>query len=834
MKLNIVHAHKARALLLFVCALFIFTVAEAQISYTATFDTAMLTTTTETVNGTTYTHLHYPDMYVNGDVGTPETPTRILQFSVPYNATLFRVTVNGQASTAQILPNQLYPIQPPVPSNLSSVNQTFIPPDSAVYSNIQYVPAPSVPIVNEGFYDGDNHIISVAISPMKYNTATRELTFYTSMIVKVTYATQTEDTPVKATGILGAKPKAISRPLISQRLAGRAQVKQIVVNPNQVDGFAPKAVRAMPRTVVNLPAYEYCVITSRELAPAFDRLIGWKNQKGYIAGVVCIEDILADPDMQMGDEISDINDDAGKLRAYLRYAYYGDGITKYVLLAGKEGVMPIRYGYATYLWYTEFIPTDLYFSDLNGNWNGNGNNRYGEYNDGVDIYPELYVGRLLCKSKQEVYNYTEKLLRYERNPGNGDYSYLKKALYTQSDGMQNLKQVNRLASECESIFPSYTIMEENPSYNDPLPTSPTGKQVIDEMNNHYGFFSWHGHGSPAGICVKSSKDNKSPVYSLSALSDRGSEYYHVWEEGGGLNDLTNFNHPAIAYSMSCTITPFDLCTYDGTLYDIKYNVGESFTVGSLAGGPALLGNTREGWVTPSFNLERNFITQIKQGKYCLGIAEAHSKISNTDHWINLAHNLIGCPEFEMWTNIPSKCVAGVRRTDNAISVIGQSLAGWKVAISSNHVGLPEIVTATGKSVVFNNARPNSTVTIYKHNGIPYIAPLYLQNMQQRYSQYIHAEKVFIGNNVDANRTAGDYIVVAGANFTIEASDDITIQQGFIVQSGATVTLKCKGTVSITGGEIQSGGKLFIEANATEIRRGFDVKKGAIFEIKKQN
>lgn len=831
MKLNIVHAHKARALLLLICALLLSTALKAQISYTATFDTAMLTTTTETVNGTTYSHLHYPDMYVNGDVGTPEIPTRLLQFSVPYNATLFRVTVNGQASTTQILPNQLYPIQPPVPSNLSSVNQTFIPPDSAVYSAIQYVPAPSVPIANEGFYDGDNHIISVVISPMKYNAATRELTFYTSMTVKVTYATQTEDTPVKATGILGAKPKAISRPLISQRLAGRAQVKQIVVNPNQVDGFAPKAVRAMPRTVVNLPAYEYCVITSRELAPAFDRLIGWKNQKGYIAGVVCIEDILADPDMQVGDEISNINDDAGKLRAYLRYAYYGDGITKYVLLAGKEGVMPIRYGYSS----STAIPTDLYFSDLNGNWNGNGNTRYGESNDGIDIFPELYVGRLLCKSKQEIYNYTEKLLRYERNPGNGEYSYLKKALYTQSDEMQREKQANKLASECESIFPSYTIMEEYPSYNDLSPTYPTGKQVIDEMNNHYGFFSWHGHGSPGGIAVKSRDIRVSPIYGILALSGAGNNWFHVVEEGNGLNDLTNFNHPAIAYSMSCTITPFDIYRESNeTEYNVIYNVGESFTVGSLAGGPALLGNTRVGYIYESFDLERKFIAQIKQGKYCLGMAEAHSKIGNTNYFLNLSHNLIGCPEFEMWTNTPSKCVAGVRRTDNAISVIGQSLAGWKVAISSNHVGLPEIVTATGKSVVFNNARPNSTVTIYKHNGIPYIAPLYLQNMQQRYSQYIHAEKVFIGNNVDANRTAGDYIVIAGANFTIEASDDITIQQGFIVQSGATVTLKCKGTVSITGGEIQSGGKLFIEANATDIRRGFDVKKGAIFEIKKQN
>ena len=44
-------------------------------------------------------------------------------------------------------------------------------------------------------------------------------------------------------------------------------------------------------------------------------------------------------------------------------------------------------------------------------------------------------------------------------------------------------------------------MQEEPSFDANKTTGPTGKQVIDEMNNRYGFFSWHGHGAPSYIIV---------------------------------------------------------------------------------------------------------------------------------------------------------------------------------------------------------------------------------------------------------------------------------------------------------------------------------------------
>lgn len=103
----------------------------------------------------------------------------------------------------------------------------------------------------------------------------------------------------------------------------------------------------------------------------------------------------------------------------------------------------------------------------------------------------------------------------------------------------------------------------------------------------------------------------------------------------------------------------------------------------LYGGPAFLGNTREGYYKnyASATLEEEFVNLIKAGN-CIGAAEALSKAYlnenkdsvnevNTDlaHKVILAHHLIGCPEFSMWTDIPSvTAIYQVTRTDMCIPI----------------------------------------------------------------------------------------------------------------------------------------------------------------------
>ena len=819
----------------------------AQLTHTVTFDRNLLSIDTTVVESVSYLKIKYLDLRGEGSIGSPELPVHYLRFSVPYNAVDFTVTITEQNTVTEHYTLPVYPVQPVQP--IDSADIPFVFPDSVVYNSSRYCPISPVQVVNEGFLDGDNHIVTIAVWPISYAPANGEMMFRNSVTIRLDYTLRNGNTTLASapTPILWAITRQNSRRV---HRWGREQTKRLVVNPSQVDGFAPITIAhaTVPLNEATvLPSYEYTVVTSRALAPAFDRLLGWKRQKGLSAGVVCIEDILACQEFQQGDTLSHINDDAGKLRAYLEHAYKL-GSLQYALLAGDYRILPIRYGYRKdYDIMSQpdnidkMIPTDLYFSDFNGDWDSNRNRCYGEPNaDQIDHYPEIFVGRLLCTTSQEVENYTEKLLRYERNPGNGDFSYLKKAFYCQSDQLQENNEAEIIKRAWGTTFIEHKIMQEEPSFDANETTGPTGKQVIDEMNNRYGFLSWHGHGAPSHIVVSNSAhvDSNRVITAFQNVSPEG----FIQESGHGLDCLTNHDYPAIAYSIACTTTPFDI--YGS--YNIPYNIGSSFTVAGLYGGPAFLGNTREGYYKnyASATLEEEFVNLIKAGN-CIGAAEALSKAYlnenkdsvnevNTDlaHKVILAHHLIGCPEFSMWTDIPSVYSdISVTRTDHSITVSGAGITGSKIAITSGVNQLPEVKEATSTNITFANASPSSIVTVYKSNAIPYVAPLYLQNDTLDASQYFQVNDIHIGKAVDTNRTEGNVVIESGV-LTFESNGDVWIGDGLIIKGGATLIIKNTGKAILSGGLVEGGGTLQIEAGEEiEIQPGFEAKAGANVEFK---
>ena len=62
--------------------------------------------------------------------------------------------------------------------------------------------------------------------------------------------------------------------------------------------------------------------------------------------------------------------------------------------------------------------------------------------DNTSAQPSLFVGRLLCSSTEDISNWVSKLMTYEKNPGNGDASYLVRCLMneTQSFSTENIAE----------------------------------------------------------------------------------------------------------------------------------------------------------------------------------------------------------------------------------------------------------------------------------------------------------------------------------------------------------------------------------------------------------
>ena len=608
--------------------------------------------------------------------------------------------------------------------------------------------------------------------------------------------------------------------------------KSFVSNPNDVESFTIKNFSNTPKTTFDFPVYNYCIITNRKLKPAFDRLVAWKQLKGYNAGVVCIEDILSCLEFQNGDEVSNINDDAGKLRAYLQYAYKNGG--KFVLFGGDNTIVPIRYGCNINFnkWdavsLLGLIPTDSYYSDLNSNWDSDGDRFYGEeHNDKIDFFPELFVGRLLCENASEIANFTEKLITYEKNPGNGDASYLAKVFITQSDEMQKYRQGDNYAKELSFGFGTKTVFSEIPSYNASNPTFPTGTDCINEMNKNYGLFAWFGHGNPGGVCAKSNYVNQNGHFGI--LSDSQNLSNHTNEGGSnGLDKLSNTKFPTIAISPSCSLAPFD--TIPG--YGFRQNMAASFTVGGNYGGPAFVGNTRNSYIDTGYELVVAVTHNLLYNSYKIGAAVAFAKTQNKKGFTDkLKQNLIGCPELELWTSLPHKFGdIAITRSDKQLTLTGADLTDCSISFFDYSTGTRNIFKSDSTVCTITNANPSGAIMIYKHNYIPCFTSLEMQNGVFDDANYIYATTVSIGRSINSNRTYGDFTFRKGDVATIDAEQQICIYDGTIFENGSDITLKSNECVNVNGGLIRKGAFVTIVAPSVNIIKDFVIEKGGILNI----
>ncbi len=162
---------------------------------------------------------------------------------------------------------------------------------------------------------------------------------------------------------------------------------------------------------------EFLVVTNEELAPAFQPLIDWKNRTGFPAAVRTVEAISRD--YPQGVDLAE------SVRLFLRDAYALWG-TRVVIIGGDPSIVPIRYGrsYAYNLPTGVSIATDYYYACLDGNWNADGDNLWGEApfqnvsmeSDKADMVAELRVGRVSAVDTSQVGTWVRKYLKYTRDP----------------------------------------------------------------------------------------------------------------------------------------------------------------------------------------------------------------------------------------------------------------------------------------------------------------------------------------------------------------------------------------------------------------------------------
>lgn len=574
-------------------------------------------------------------------LGKPILPVDYIHLLIPQGqeAESINVTIN---SSSTIEGN--YRIKPFLPENDSSAI------DFNFYNSKEPYPGVRAEIIKTGSFAG-NRIVDIKIYPIDYYPDRGEIVLFNDLTIEISCRPS----------IKGSVKKLYISPYTAH-IVKRA-LKSIVDNDYDIPAYSykayPKDYTPQGKSIFTYPTY--LIITTDSLMDAFEPLIHWITKKGIKADAISVDSILK---IQDYIPFYEIYDDAGIIRSFLRDAY--ENGTEWVLLGGDEDIIPVRYGTSENNDSTvprEQPPSDLYYSSLDGNWDVDGDELYGEpLDDSVDIYPELFVGRLPCNRTEEIINWIEKVLSYEKNPGNGNFNYLTRVFWTAADEMRNYPEYIIENGSYPSYFEHDTTMLEDSAYTGGY--FPKGSDVVDRMNLKFGWFNHHNHGSPDQLTVSARHYNEAGPDRDFLVSVDSCEAWHYdvhggcnVEPGNGFDSLKNKDYYGIMYLASCYQGAYDQEHFNEIFLFNIYSgpsMAEAFTLLPERGGPAFLGYTRYAKDVSAVVLHMNFLeTLFDDSLRNLGVTETISKIKVFPHHIHLSHTLFGCPLMPVWTNLPS-------------------------------------------------------------------------------------------------------------------------------------------------------------------------------------
>ncbi len=164
---------------------------------------------------------------------------------------------------------------------------------------------------------------------------------------------------------------------------------------------------------------DYLVLSTSNLiaraTPPWDfaALLTQREHSGFVTKILPVEWVYANYDGI---------DQPAQIRRFLQDAHALWGV-KYLLIAGTHQLIPARKLYISISGFfsntVDEIPSDhIYYGCMEGSFDGNGNGRYGEYNDGdgggdVDLTAEILVGRFPVESAAELSRMVRKTLHYD-------------------------------------------------------------------------------------------------------------------------------------------------------------------------------------------------------------------------------------------------------------------------------------------------------------------------------------------------------------------------------------------------------------------------------------
>lgn len=356
------------------------------------------------LGNTRYDTIHIENTELSGHPGEPMLPVRGTSLLLPQGTCVQSITAT---SSTTIRLGAGFRIQPAgEPLRFSDPNpQPALMPNTEIYSSSTLYPDAVVTQVGTYEFRG-YHLLVLTLYPVQYLPSSGEV-FYSPDITVTVHLTEASSDTL----------------LFRATQTDHDAVRTMVDNPEVLSTYTKKPTTPL----FTEDEYDLLIITTDDLVSSFEPLKEAHDAQGTETIIMTIDDIY--------NTYAGV-DKPEQLRHCIQDMYETSGI-EYVLLGGDNDTIPARM-----LWveswagpgsYETTMPSDLYYACLDGSYNKDEDDKWGEPTDGddggdVDLLAEVSVGRATVDDTKEVEFFVEKTLSYMNEGSSSEPTYLRRML----------------------------------------------------------------------------------------------------------------------------------------------------------------------------------------------------------------------------------------------------------------------------------------------------------------------------------------------------------------------------------------------------------------------
>lgn len=571
---------------------------------------------------------------------------------------------------------------------------------------------------------------------------------------------------------------------------------KLFVNLKTIDtSFNQETSSIFRQNVIDAGDYEYLIITSNLLSPLFEDLVKWKTKKGIKSQIVTVESIYESDNSSLTNP--------QKIKKFIMDYYNLNNHTlKYVLIGGDLNNVPSQ---QCNLWFynnnvlnSTTTYSDTYYASLKGlDWSALSTiNPVGDYDDDIDLSLDISVARLPFSNGNDVTNYVEKLIRYERNPKTSNWN---NTLFMGGRLLSKLDTINGLVAS--DAFFSDSIM-----YHRYISPNWLGGRVrlYDTISDISGM---------NGFTANNLQSQLEEGFSFANISTHGSPLGWTTDDGAYLfSDASNLNN-----SGNTIVTTLACHTNDITS---SYNLSRCLIKSENGGILSYWGSSKEGFYSSSgLGFSQKFIGEMYKNLFNsnnqsfynpyhrLAYAVFASKGSLFTfttlnqapyRWLYLSMDLMGDPEMPVYTTSPQKIsniTISQAPNSNYVHIDPGTYGTFTYCKYVKQNGYEDYYTKEFYRDVdlpnVNNAQCNICIT--SPNCIPYQAiygvSVQLQGLTFEGDNHVHAVyDTTIGSNLSNLYSSGPVVVKEGS-LCIPKVNGVTITDNFEVNLGAEFTIE---------------------------------------------